>query len=158
MQGKGISLRKLDSNRYYCEELAILIDREAVGGVCGPKRTEWGMAAADAFVYAQRLGDCRDFLTAVLERARVKNATGRTRRQAKLTKVGRRRWRTEDGIEVSSERRSPSNGTTEIVSVRVDIAPDDSSVPVVRVGSTLDAARSFVAAIPWRNTSEGKSD
>jgi len=152
MQEKRISLRKVDSKRYHCEELGIFIDKELIGTGAGGswQRTEWSMAIDGALVYAQRLGDCRAFLEAIYETAHLRVATKRSKDQMKLTKIGLRRWRTDDGIEVWSERRMLPSGNVQVSRVHVDLAPEDASVPGVQVGSTIDDARRFIAAIPWR--------
>jgi len=152
MQEKRISLRKIGPDRYYCDELEVSIDKERIGTGAGGswQRTEWGMAVSNAFVYAQRLGDCRRFLEQVFEKACQRTTTRRSTEQLKLTRVAPRRWRTGDGIEVRSEPRMLPTGNVQVSRVYVDLAPGDASVPAVQVGSTLDNAKQFLAAIPWR--------
>ena len=152
MQEKRISLRKVSPERYYCDELEVSIDKEKIGTGAGGnwQRTEWGMAMGDAFVYGQRLGDCRRFLESVFAKARQQTSTRRSRDQLKLERVGPHRWRTLDGIEIWSERRMLSTGNVQVSRVYVDIAPDEAGVPAVQVGSSVDSAKRFIAAIPWR--------
>jgi len=152
MQEKRISLRKLAPDRYYCKELDVSIDKEKIGtGAEGNwQRTEWGMAIGDTFVYAQRLGDCRQFLETIFEKACQRTATQRSRNQLKLERVDRRRWRTGDGIEVWSERRMLPTGNVQVSRVFVDLAPGDACVPPVQVGSSVEDAKRFIAVIPWR--------
>lgn len=142
-----ISLRKLDPGRYYCDDLGIIIEKERIGGAYGPARTEWGMTAGDCFVSAPTLGACQGFLNAIYERAAQKAATGRTKAQAKLTKVERDHWRTADGIEVRCEPRPGKLGSR----FDVELTPGD---PFTRstVGINLEAAKRYIANIPWRGS------
>jgi hypothetical protein len=149
MQEERISLRRLDSERYFCDELDASIARVTSGASDSPG-WGWSLKAGGAFVYAQRLGECRVFLEAIFNKAQSRRVVARSREQAKLTKVGTRRWRTEDGIEIWSERKELPTGNVQLSRIYVDIAPDDPSVPSVQVGVSIAMARRFISAIPWR--------
>lgn len=151
MQAKRISLRRLDSERYCCDDLDTAIVKEPPSTRNGP-RMEWSLEAGGVCVYAQRLGECRIFLEAIFDKAHSRKLTARSTDQAKLIKVGSRRWRTEDGIEVWSERRALPTGNVQLSCIYVDIAPGNPSIPSVQVGVSIAAARRFISAIPWRGT------
>lgn len=153
MQGKRtpLTFKRLDSGKYYCPDLGIIIAKERVGAGtrASHQRIQWGMCAGGAWVQVETLSDCKEFLNTIYERAAEKTAAGRTKAQAKLLRGDESgRWVTADGIKVTSVK-NPVRGTH--IGPRLAVQLDQSlEAPPALIPGTVKDVERFLRCVPWR--------